>query len=75
VSPPTSLFDVQRARHMIEHAHARRVDGSVRLTALSIDDPFGRPRRVYEQIARQIDAHIASLAVALLSGAELRHVI
>ncbi len=56
------------ARELVAAANAIRVDGGPRLSALSLGDPYGRPRRAYEQAAAQIDDLVARLAGHLFAA-------
>jgi protein-tyrosine phosphatase len=56
-----------RARDFVAQADAARVDGRSRLSALSLADPEGESRRVYEETGRAID-ELTSMLVSRLFG-------
>ncbi len=63
-SPRTGLA---RARDVVAQADAVRADGRPRLSALSLADPQGESRRIYEETGRAID-ELTSRLVSRLFG-------
>ncbi len=63
--PLVSQAGPSRARAVVALAVARRGDGPDRLSAPSLADPFGKSRRVYEEIGRKIDVLTSVLAERL----------
>src|SRR5262249_27358060 len=62
---PHGLSVVERARATVATANARRAADATGLAARTLGDPYGRPRRVYEQTAADIDVLVTRLATAL----------
>jgi protein-tyrosine phosphatase len=58
---------VARARETVAHAHARRALVPTSVTA-TIADPLGKPARVMEATAKEIDDLVRRLSLALFSS-------
>jgi protein-tyrosine-phosphatase len=57
-----------RVADSLRRAHARR-EGRSRLSAPSIDDPFGARQRVFDHLAVEIEDRVGTLAAALFGAA------
>ena len=68
IPAPQGLRPVDRARRLVSDANSRRASAGDRLRAHAVGDPYGRPRRVYLEIAGEIDMLVDHLAIALFAA-------
>jgi protein-tyrosine-phosphatase len=65
LSVPRSVSGIERARLVIEQLDENRPVHLRQLASPSLEDPFGRPRRVFLRVAREIEELVARLAAEL----------
>jgi protein-tyrosine phosphatase len=66
---------LELARTLVAAAAQGRGDRGARLSALSLADPFGRPRRAYEQTAAQVDEIVTQIADTLFGSGSVRQAV